>query len=227
LIAIGCIVGLLYVAEKVAYLVVVLFGGSPSASVESSAARLLAVTGGLLVLAGSLVPAVYPRCRAAARWAGTYRAHRALYPLWSALHEITPEIALDPAASELRDRLRFRNLDFRLYRRVIEIRDGRLALRPFLDADVARRAREDALMSGQRDGDVEATVEARVLATGVENARQHRRPAEVLPPSEHGGDDFMSEVEWLLRVARVDPLARPATSGESTSPRGRLEAGPA
>jgi hypothetical protein len=101
LIAIGCIVGLLYVAEKVAYLIVVLFGGSPSASVESSAARLLTVTGGLLVLAGSLVPAVYPRCRTAARWSKTYRAHRALYPLWSALQEITPEIALDPAASEL------------------------------------------------------------------------------------------------------------------------------
>jgi hypothetical protein len=227
LIAIGCIVGLLYVAEKVAYLVAVLFGGSPSASVESWAARLLAVTGGLLVLAGSLVPAVYPRWRTAARWAGTYRAHRALYPLWSALHEITPEIALDPAASELRDRLRFRNLDFRLYRRVIEIRDGRLALRPFLDADVARRAREDAIMSGQCDGDVEATVEARVLATGVENARRRRRPAEVLPASELGGDDFRSEVEWLLRVARVDPLAGSTASGSSTSPHGRLEAGPA
>jgi len=148
-------------------------------------------------------------------------------PLWSALHEITPEIALDPAASELRDRLRFRNLDFRLYRRVIEIRDGRLVLRPFLDADVARRARDDALKGGQSDGDVEAIVEARVLATGVENARLRRRPTEVLPASELGGDDFRSEVEWLLQVARADPLESPTTSGESTSPHGRLEAGPA
>ena len=123
--------------------------------------------------------------------------------------------------------MRFRNLDFRLYRRVIEIRDGRLALRPFLDADVARRAREDAIMSGQCDGDVEATVEARVLATGVENARRRRRPAEVLPASELGGDDFRSEVEWLLQVARVDPLAGSTASGSSTSPHGRLEAGPA
>jgi hypothetical protein len=226
LIAIGCIVGLLYVAEKVAYLIVVLLGGSPSKSVESSTARLLAVTGGLLVLAGSLVPAVYPRWRNAARWASTYRAHRTLYPLWSALHEITPEIALDPAASGFRDRLRLRNLDFRLYRRIIEIRDGRLALRPFLDADVARRARDDALKGGQSDGEVEATVEARVLATGVENARLRRKPAEVLPASEDGGDDFRSEVEWLLQVARVDPASSIA-SGSSTSPHGRLEAGPA
>jgi hypothetical protein len=123
--------------------------------------------------------------------------------------------------------LRLRNLEFRLYRRVIEIRDGRLALRPFLDAEVARRTREDALKSGQSAGDVEATVEARVLATGVVNARLRRRPAEVLPASELGGDDFRSEVEWLLQVARIDPSASPTASGSSTSPHGRLEAGPA
>jgi hypothetical protein len=64
------------------------------------------------------------------------------------LREINPEIALDPAPSGFRDTLRIRDLDFRLYRRIIEIRDGRLALRPFLDADVARRAREDALRNG-------------------------------------------------------------------------------
>jgi hypothetical protein len=147
--------------------------------------------------------------------------------LWSALYEVTPEIALDPAESEFLDRLRIRDLDFRLYRRVIEIRDGRLALRSFLDADVARRARKEALKSGLDGGRVEAAVEARVLAAGVENARQHRAPAEVLPASELGGEDIASEVEWLLRVADVPPLADPTASGSSTSAPGRLDAGPA
>jgi hypothetical protein len=147
--------------------------------------------------------------------------------LWSALYEVTPEIALDPAESEFLDRLRIRDLDFRLYRRVIEIRDGRLALRPFLDADVARRARKEALKSGLDDGRVEAAVEARVLAAGVENARQHRAPAEVLPASELGGEDIASEVEWLLQVAHVSPGADPIASGSSTSPPGRPEAGQA
>ena len=133
----------------------------------------------------------------------TYRAHRKLYLLWSDLREITPEIALDPASSEFHDRLRLRDLDFRLYRRVIEIRDGRLALRPFLDADVARQAREDALRGGLDDRDLEAAVEARVLATGIENARQLRLPDDVLAASQHGGTDFMSEVDWLLRVVRI------------------------
>ena len=139
---------------------------------------------------------------------------------------MTPEIALDPAESEFLDRLRIRDLDFRLYRRVIEIRDGRLALRPFLDADVARRARKEALKSGLDDGEVEAAVEARVLAAGVENARQHVTPAEVLPASEHGGEDFMSEVEWLLQVAGVPLPADPSAFDSSTAPPGRLEAGP-
>jgi hypothetical protein len=226
LIAIGCGFGLLYVAEKIAYLIAVLLGGSPSAAGESSVARALAVTGGLFVLAGSLMPAVYPVWRRIDRWLKRYRAHRELYPLWSTLREITPEIALDPAASEFRDRLRVRDLDFRLYRRVIEIRDGRLALRPFLDAVVARRAREDALERGLDDGEVEAAVEARVLAAGVENARRRRRPAEVLPASGLGGKDFMAEVEWFLRVAGVPPPADPSAFGSSTVPPGRLDAGP-
>ena len=63
LIAVGCVFGLFYVAEKIAYLVAVMFGVSLSAAVESSLARMLAVVGGLLVLAGSFVPAVYPRWR--------------------------------------------------------------------------------------------------------------------------------------------------------------------
>jgi hypothetical protein len=227
LIAIGCVFGLLYVAEKLAYLTAVLFGGSPSAEAESAVARMLAVMGGLFVLAGSLVPAVYPRWRSAAHWAHTYIAHRELYPLWSALYEVTPEIALDPAGSELRDRLRVRDLDFRLCRRVIEIRDGCLALRPFLDAAVARQAREDALERGLDDRGVEAFVEARALAAGVESARQQRAPAEVSRSSELGGEDFASEVEWLLQVARVPPGADQTASGSSTSPPRRLKAGPA
>jgi hypothetical protein len=76
LIAIGCGFGLLYVAEKIGFLTAVLLGGSPSAAVESSVARMLAVLGGLVVLAGSLVPALYPVWRRIVHWVTTYRAHR-------------------------------------------------------------------------------------------------------------------------------------------------------
>jgi hypothetical protein len=147
--------------------------------------------------------------------------------LWFALREIYPEIALDPAPSEFRDRLRVRDLDFRLYRRIIEIRDGRLALRPFLDADLARDARADALRRGLTDGEMEAAVEARVLAAGIENARKKRQPATVLTASQDGGKDFMSEVEWLLRVVRMPPPSDLSASTSLAAPSGRLKAGPA
>jgi hypothetical protein len=81
LIAIGCVFGLLYVAEKIGFLIAVLLAGSPSAAVESSVARMLAVLGGLFVLAGSLVPALYPVWLRTVHLVTTYRAHRELYPL--------------------------------------------------------------------------------------------------------------------------------------------------
>jgi hypothetical protein len=227
LIAIGCGFGLLYVAEKIAYLTAVLLGRTPSGAVESSVARMLAVLGGLFVLAGSLVPALYPVWRRTVHWVTTYRAHRELYPLWFALCQINPQIALDPAPSKFRDRLRVRNLDFRLYRRIIEIRDGRLALRPFLDADVARQAREDVLRKGLTDADVEAAVEARVLAAGIENARKKRQPASVMAASEAGGKDFMTEVQWLLLVVRTPMRLDPGAARSSAALSGRLKAGPA
>jgi hypothetical protein len=227
LIAIGCGFGLLYVAEKIGYLIAVLLGSSPSAAVESSVARMLAVVGGLFVLVGSLVPALYPAWRRTVHRVSAYRAHRELHPLWSALRELHPEIALDPASSDFRDRLRVRDLDFRLYRRIIEIRDGRLALRPFLDADVARRSREDALRRGLTGNDVEAAVEAGVLAAGIENARKKRQPATVLAASQDGGKDFMSEVEWWLQIVRM-PLPSDARTPRSlAASSGWLKAGPA
>jgi hypothetical protein len=227
LIAIGCVFGLLHVAEKIAFLTAALLGGSPNAAVESSVARMLAVLGGLFVLAGSLMPVLYPAWRRTTHWVTTYRAHRELYPLWFALREINPEIALDPAPSEFRDRLRIRDLGFRLYRRIIEIRDGRLALRPYLDAEVARQARENALRSGLTEGDIEAAVEASVLAAGIENAREKRQPASALATSQDGGKDFMSEVQWLLRVVRMSLRPESSASRTSAALSGRLKAGPA
>jgi len=50
------------------------------------------------------------------------------------------EVALAPsAAAPLGDLWPF-DLDFRLYRRVVEIRDAQLVLRPYLDADTVAEA---------------------------------------------------------------------------------------
>ncbi|MEV5505442.1 MAB_1171c family putative transporter [Streptomyces orinoci] len=75
----------------------------------------------LAVAGGSA--AVWPRLR---RWCWSCRTYRALTPLWSALHQAFPQIALP--------QLHPRGVHFALYRRVIEIHDGLLLLRPRLAA---------------------------------------------------------------------------------------------
>jgi hypothetical protein len=74
---------------------------------------------------------------------------------------------------------------------------------------------------------MEAAVEARVLAAGIESARDQRQPAIVLAASQHGGKDFMAEVEWSLRVVRMPLLSDLSASRSLAAPPGRLKAGPA
>lgn len=77
-----------------------------------------------LVTAGGSA-AAWPALR---HWWWCRRTYRALGPLWSALHRTFPETAL-PGNHRL---LLPRRLRFALYRRVIEIHDGLLLLRPRL-----------------------------------------------------------------------------------------------
>jgi hypothetical protein len=87
--------------------------------------------------------------------------HR-LSPLWQALREVTPTIALVEPPSRFWEELDWRHLQFRLYRRVIEIRDGLLWLRPHLDPDISLRATE--FLTGQGNTkDHDLTVAACVL----------------------------------------------------------------
>ena len=81
----------------------------------------------MLVAAGGVLPAAqhWPLVRQA----GFYRSLRRLYPLWDGLRQAVPGIALDPVPTWA-DRLDPRDLRMRLYRRVIEIRDGYMALSP-------------------------------------------------------------------------------------------------
>lgn len=109
------------------------------------------------------------------RWLRAYRRYRALEPLWSALHRELPQIALDPSVTGRRPGLQ--QAEFALYRRVIEIRDGHLALRPYFDSDVARwtAEAEDRDRHHDRDRDRRAVLEAATIAAALENKRAGRR----------------------------------------------------
>jgi hypothetical protein len=89
-------------------------------------------------------------------WAGRLRAYQRLYCLWAALYAVDPRIALDPPPSRRADLLNLRDLDFRLYRRFIEIQDGLLVLQPHMDGTVAAIARSRAERRGLPANRVEA-----------------------------------------------------------------------
>ncbi|MCR3753789.1 MAB_1171c family putative transporter [Lentzea californiensis] len=68
-----------------------------------------------------------------------YRTYRTLRPLWRACYDVMPGIALMPPGVRA-------PIDLRLYRCVIEILDGRLALRAYWDTRIAERDGEAAAL---------------------------------------------------------------------------------
>jgi hypothetical protein len=131
-----------------------------------------------------------------------YRKYHRLRPLWLALYRVNPEIALDPPKPRLVELLDLRDLDLRLYRQVVEIRDGRLALREYLDPRVAAEAKAAARRSGLTGQKLDAAVEAATLAAAIEAAaRGAAPPTDVSPVAVPGGRDLDSDIAFLGDVA--------------------------
>jgi hypothetical protein len=136
-------------------------------------------------------------------WGRRYRAYRRLYPLWSALYRAAPEIALFPPRSLIADLFTFRGLEFLLYRRVIEIRDAFLALRPYIDPEVVAHARQVCQAADLSPEETQAVVEAASLTAAVK-AKQSGRLVNA-PESSFAlssATAIRSEVATLERVAR-------------------------
>ena len=151
------------------------------------------------------VPALY-------RWAERYRTCRRLYPLWRALCEANPGIALVPPMPVWRDALIVRDLGFRLYRRVVEIHDGRLELRRYMDQRAVDYAHEQCRERGLDDQETAITVHAAGLACALQAQAQGReacRPAANLPGPATA--DIATVAAFLARVADCyerSPLVR-------------------
>lgn len=230
LIGMGSWLGLGYIAVKIAFLAALARGGQAGSGIESAAGRLLALCGASLIITGSLLPLVAAHAAPLRDWQHSYRQYRKLYPLWELAYRAKPEIALDPPSSALTDALRLRDVQLRLYRRVIEIRDGRLALTPHLDTDVVATARKGALRAGLAPADADAAAEAAALLDAA-----HRPPTtgpfdrgtDPAPTSPDNATTLAEEIDWLLRVTRhlhelgnprTPPTTTPTTAPPRTSP---------
>lgn len=152
-------------------------------------APFVAAVGQVLIVIGLAGPSFSQLARAAGRRAQIYRWHRQLEPLWTALYEGNSHIALAPPRAPIGDH------DYRLYRRIVEIRDGLSAIRPYVCDDPAKTS----------------------AAQQIRSAIQHQRARQLPAGHSHGqiagepwGTEQTNELSWLLEVSRE--LRAPAIS---------------
>lgn len=159
--------------------------------------------GALLQIAGWTIPSWGIRITRARGWARSYRSYLRLRPLWWALYEASPDIALDPPRSWLRDLVPPRDPHYRLYRRVIEIRDGQLILRTSLSLeDFVRVARSLDLPEDPTSPLGEALQVRAVLSRPAQERAERAERAEASDiPARPPYQDFRDEVDWLSKVA--------------------------
>ena len=185
----------------------------PAPEPELTKEILMAVSLGLL-LVGATLPAWGPRVGVPSwwRWAERHVACRRLYPFWRDLCRAFPELALVAPGSAVADALAVRDVDLRLVRRVVEIRDCRLALRAYLPAGTVAGVRSACEAAGLTPLATQATIEAASLAAAL---RPYSCGAVAnLPdplPETPGASDLDHEVAYLLRVAHAytrSPMVR-------------------
>jgi hypothetical protein len=174
----------LYATSKIVLVVAHAFGvrvpfdrTEPVSHVVQAAAILVAV-------AGSLVPAT-GRARAVFVAYGNLLALR---PLWRAMRDAFPEVILFSPRRAVIELAGVDDVHLRLYRRVIEIRDGMLALRDFRPEHVP-------------PGDDTAVTEARGIALALRRRAEGAEPAERAEAWAAVGPEMADEVAWLRRVS--------------------------
>jgi hypothetical protein len=158
-----------------------------------------------LIVAGLTMPSWGPQVSGLCLVWDDYRTYRRLYPLWRDLYHVSPWIALHPPTRSMT------HLNYRLYRRVIEIRDGLLALRCYRDPEVRLRARRSGESAGLTGDELRATVAAAQLKAALgAKARGQAAPADSSGGADdreifelRPGSDLTAEAAWLGQIARA------------------------
>ncbi|MFJ5266751.1 MAB_1171c family putative transporter [Streptomyces sp. NPDC088387] len=204
IVALGAAVTLGFSAVNISNVVAGAFDGSLAA--WENFAWICRDVGAVLTMIGCLVPTITDHAQSIQYRIKQYRSYNELRPLWLAFYSEAPEIELlvDPA-----QRRRFRRISIRLYRRAVEIRDGRFVIRPYLDPALREASEDHHRARGLCGQELAAAVTADQILAGIAARAEGARPA----PDQH--TDFadaerrisrpLDDLDALLDVARHLP----------------------
>jgi len=183
LMSLGLVVGLAYCVVRLAAMISYQLG-LHMAFLHGSLIGVLFRTAIVLDLIAIMLPYAGARLGLDARMNSLQvnRSLRALDPLWDALRRAFPAVVLEAPPNVTPDRL--------LHRRVIEIWDGRLQLRPWFDPGAAERARASG----------DAAVEATLIADALRRRASGAEPVE--PAAVPRPMVVVDDVAWLSRVSK-------------------------
>jgi Family of unknown function (DUF6545) len=195
----GAVVGLLFMANRLAYLLSNVAGSTAlDGPVAETVSRGLLAVALLLLATGGALPALGGTRRRLAH----HRALRRLRPLWRDLCAAVPEVVLAAPPGRFREFFALRTVDLRLYRRIIEIRDAQ------------RLLLGDRGAAGARPG----VAGSPALRAAIESDPGSRPPA-AIPPA--GGTDIEEEIRALLAVARRYRALRRTSTADPRRATGR------
>ncbi|MQA12037.1 MAG: hypothetical protein GEU98_26575 [Pseudonocardiaceae bacterium] len=196
----GIYLGLVWVSWAGTIVLIKLLGGVP-VPIEKMVSTMIAASSVALVAIGGSLTAWGPYVLRPFEWLRHYRAYRSIGPLWTELCAAVPEIELSARGEKLR------GTAFALYRRIIEIRDGHLALRLYFHPEVAGWASTAARAAGITEPRrIAAIIEAASFAAAITAKRAGHRyrddPDSADAPS--GIEpDVEAESRWLVAVSRA------------------------
>ncbi|KAA5830202.1 MAB_1171c family putative transporter [Saccharopolyspora hirsuta] len=194
----GCVASGFWAASKIAAAVVSVAGHQPGVLDPIGGACAAACVA--LVALGATMPVWGPRVVLPFAWLRAKRQLRQLRPLWSRLAEELPQITLPTGMVAP-------NAQFALYRRVVEIRDAQLVLRPYVHPSVSAWAHRAAAEAGLDERAAHQTAEAACLVTALDaHAAGHRHqpePDESSAPYRGVASDTTTEARWLIEVGRA------------------------
>ena len=180
----ACAVGVVWSAWTADDVVDVLRSGVQNGS-EDLVSNALGALCTALIVAGALGVKEHALFTSARIRYRAHRTYRQLAPLWEALCAELPQVALESAGrASLGLGSRFHDLDFALYRRVIEIHDVRLALRPYApernlltaELEPARRGRGAARRAARGAGTRRGRLDRRRPGQPPGRTRPRRSP---------------------------------------------------